>query len=205
MLELIYDHLSTVLGLILGLLLIASILRQGLRPAVSIAWLLAIILVPYIGVPAYLLFGGRKLKRLAGKKMGLYDTPQDPPVTDSPRKRETEQILVTAGMPPARGKHKIELYADGQRAYGSLLSLIERATHSIHVETFILGRDRVGRAIVDALSRKAEEGVQVRLLLDALGCLHSRGRRQPTRCVSASAVILHRREYEAIPGPRRPR
>ncbi len=42
--------------------------------------------------------------------------------------------------------------------------------------TFILGRDDVGKAIMERLTARAAEGVEVRLLLDALGCLWSRGR-----------------------------
>ena len=39
--------------------------------------------------------------------------------------------------------------------------LIHGAQHSIHAMTFILGRDPVGRAIVEALAAKAREGVKV--------------------------------------------
>jgi len=180
MFELILRHLLTVLGFGLGLLLVLRILRQQNRPAVSIAWLMAILLIPYIGVPAYLLFGGRKFARLASRKK---DLPRPEAKTlQSSIKCSTENVLVTSGMPPARAPNQIALVTDGQQAYSALGSLIEGAQRSVHVTTFILGRDEVGRAIIELLTRKAADGVEVRLLLDALGCLwSSRGLVAPLR------------------------
>jgi cardiolipin synthase len=54
-------HAVSVLGLLLVLAVIASMLRQRREPTSTTAWLLAIVLAPWIGVPAYLVFGNRKL------------------------------------------------------------------------------------------------------------------------------------------------
>lgn len=70
----------------------------------------------------------------------------------------------------------MRLISDGEVACGELLELIEGARETLSVATFILGRDDVGRAVVERLARRAGEGVRVRLLLDALGCLKTRGR-----------------------------
>ena len=61
-------------------------------------------------------------------------------------------------------------------AYTKLVDLLENAREFIEISTFILGRDEVGRALVDLLAQKAKQGVVVRLLLDALGCLRTKGR-----------------------------
>jgi len=79
-------------------------------------------------------------------------------------------------MPPGRSGNRIEFLPNGEAGYAALASLIERSQRSIHMMTFILHRDETGRAIVDLLARKAAEGVEVRLLLDALGCFLARGR-----------------------------
>ena len=54
-------------------------------------------------------------------------------------------------------------------AFTTLIDLIEHAEHSIDITTFILGSDETGTTILAALTRKAAQGVRVRLLLDALG------------------------------------
>ncbi|MCC6694307.1 MAG: PLDc N-terminal domain-containing protein [Candidatus Hydrogenedentes bacterium] len=172
--ELLLSHVSSLLGVGLGILLMARILRQQNRPAVSIAWLLSILLMPYVGVPAYLLFGGRKLRSQAGRKERLFEPDCDAP--DSRTKNHIEQVLLTAGMPPARRDNYVEVIPDGVEAFNTLLRLIDEAQHSINIMTFILGRDDTGKAIIEHLARRAKEGVEVRLLLDALGCVRTRGR-----------------------------
>jgi len=174
--ELLYTLVTTTLAVGLILLLVARIMRQHNRPAVSIAWFLAIFLIPYIGVPAYLLFGGRKLAWWASRKEELFPRETGGDTAGGLVRHPAERILRTAAMPPARPGNTIELIHDGERAFRELCSLIEKARSSIHIMTFILGRDEVGGTILDLLCRKAREGVEVRLLLDALGCRWSKGR-----------------------------
>jgi cardiolipin synthase len=55
--------------------------------------------------------------------------------------------------------------------YTTLAQQIREAKHSIHITTFILGRDEVGKKLVRLLAARAREGVKVRLLLDAVGSM----------------------------------
>jgi cardiolipin synthase len=57
----------------------------------------------------------------------------------------------------------------GEETYHDILRIIGSAQQSVHVATYVLGRDETGRAIVDALSRKAADGLDVCLMMDALG------------------------------------
>jgi len=172
----IISHLLTVFGFALCVLLIVRLLHAHRPPGTTIAWLLAIMLIPYAGVPAYLLFGGRKLKRMAGRKRTLFGVAGQEPPAGNTSPCTTERVLTSAGMPPAQNGNSVELLGDGVTGYRALVSLLEEARESIHIMTFILGRDETGRAIVELLARRASEGVEVRLLLDALGCLRTRGR-----------------------------
>jgi cardiolipin synthase len=173
MFELILRHLLTIAGLALGLLLVASIQRQHNRPAVSIAWFLAILAIPWLAVPAFLLVGGRKLRKQALRKTELYRPMLRRPKGDPTMEDMIENVLMTAGMPSPRAGQRVEFLGTGEQAYTALMDLLEKAKHSINIMTFILGRDEVGRSLIDLLCRKAREGVQVRLLLDGLGCFLS--------------------------------
>jgi cardiolipin synthase len=172
----LYQHIETLLGFFLAVILLARVFREHERPSTSIAWFWVIVVVPYIGVPAYLLFGGRKLRHQADRKKKLYARDQNPPSQDSQHRSETERILVWSGLPAAQEGNDVRLLANGVDAYSALLEMIENAEKSIHVMSFILGRDPVGREIIDRLCKKAQSGVQVRLLLDALGSYRNRGR-----------------------------
>jgi cardiolipin synthase len=161
------SELLTVLGFLLALLLLAHILRSKRPPSSTIAWLLIIVLMPYVGVPLYLTFGGRKLKRMAGRKEKVYDTADSS--ADGAFGAGTERILRSFGVPPATTGNTVRLVTDGQDAYRRLTEIIDGATRTVHMTTYILGRDAVGEAVVAKLARKAAEGVKVRVLIDDVG------------------------------------
>jgi len=73
----ILSHLLTVGGFLLAVFLIARLMSEKRQPGNTMAWLLVIVLIPYVGVPLYLLLGGRKLRRLAARKSRLSPVPSD--------------------------------------------------------------------------------------------------------------------------------
>jgi cardiolipin synthase len=162
-LHLVLPHVGTVLGFALALVLVAR-MQIDKRPVPSAwAWMLAIILIPWIGVPLYLALGGRKLRRRAAEKPKLYRASrEDRPMT------AVERVLASGGTPPARGDNDCTLLADGTVAFARTLEAIVDARRTIDLATFILAQDRTGDAVLDALAHKARNGVQVRVLVDAL-------------------------------------
>ena len=64
------------------------------------------------------------------------------------------------------GEERIKLYPYGVRLYETMLSEIENARHHIFLETFIWKGDSVGKRFVEALERKAREGVEVYVIFD---------------------------------------
>ncbi|MBK1876300.1 phospholipase D-like domain-containing protein [Pelagicoccus mobilis] len=159
LLDTILPHLGAIIGLGLGIILIARLMREKRRPSNTFAWLLIIILAPYIGVPLFLLIGGRKIQKLSRDKKSLrlhQLTPKDDSLTISPFG------VVAQG-------NSTKFIPNATDAYNVLIDSIQNAKSSIDITTFILSHDAVGRRVVKELSKKAKEGVHVRLLLDALG------------------------------------
>ena len=160
-------EITTHLGFLLALVFLAYLIQQKHSPASTMAWLLLVIFLPYLGVPLYLMLGGRKMIRMARKKAQVYDRtqPQPPSQFDS----DIERFLLSYGVPPASKCNCLDLLTRGEEAFGHLYRIIEGATTTIHVTTYILGRDDVGDALIALLARKAASGVSVRLLLDSVG------------------------------------
>ncbi|MGD8446351.1 MAG: phospholipase D-like domain-containing protein [Desulfobacterales bacterium] len=132
---------------------------------------MATIFIPYLGVPLYLIFGGRKMISKANKKPKL--------LADNSKPFDDNYIgkayLFEAGdgfFPPTASNH-ITFLPDGEQAFETILDLIQNARNSVYIATFILGKDETGRAIVQALAQKATQGLKVCLLLDALGSVRT--------------------------------
>ncbi len=155
----ILSHIGAIIGFGLAFVLIARLMREKRRPSNTFAWLLVIVLIPYIGVPLYLLFGGRKIARLTRNKESLTlisDTNAEATVSVSPFG------LITRG-------NRSDFLHTGKQAFNTLVEQIQQAKESIDIATFILSHDASGRRIVRELSEKSRQGVEVRLLLDAVG------------------------------------
>jgi cardiolipin synthase len=167
-------HVLSLLVAALSLLLASSVLSQRRPTGSAFAWLLVIALVPYLGIPLYLVFGGRKFERRARSKSSL-TLPEGVPEKEAGRllpalDAATPRSARLLGDPrfSLRSVDSIEWLDEGVQAYGAFLREIEAAKESIRIVTFVVGDDATGVPLLEALAKRAEEGVEVRLLLDDL-------------------------------------
>ena len=72
--------------------------------------------------------------------------------------------------------HCVELCRTGAETYQAMESLLKNARRSIYISTFIYQSDEVGQRILDILVEKAKSGVDVRLMMDGVGSLHTPSR-----------------------------
>ena len=167
----IFSHLAMSAGVLMTLLITPRLLRQRRSAPSTTAWLMAILLIPWIGIPSYLAFGNRKLgtalmlKRPLGSERVAADLPAGVACIDS--------LLQSYGLPPALPGNRFSLCADGVEIYRRFMEVIEGAETRIHMASFILHPDSVGLAIVEALARRARDGLEVRLMLDGVGSFHT--------------------------------
>ncbi|MHB8346723.1 MAG: phospholipase D-like domain-containing protein [Acidiferrobacterales bacterium] len=164
--SLFWPYMASTAGFLFAAVLIAHIVRQRRPPAATLAWLLVIVLAPYVGVPLYLLLGGRKMRKLSAGKVRI-----SLPVAVVPSAlSEMERLLLAHNVPPASGDNFITLQCTGEDSYAALADLIDNATHSIYIGVFILHPDSVGK---DILAGRAAEGLTVRVLLDGVGSMQT--------------------------------
>ncbi len=95
-------------------------------------------------------------------------------LTGTPAENEFQRELnrtLNALIPdhPALSGNRLIPLVNGDEAYPRMLKAIRSAKHHIHLQSFIIGNDTIGREFMDALVAKAEQGVQVRLLYDRFG------------------------------------
>jgi cardiolipin synthase len=65
--------------------------------------------------------------------------------------------------------NQVRLLENGVQFFPVLIAEIEAAQREVHLETYIFQDDVTGRQVADALSRAAQRGVSVRLLIDGFG------------------------------------
>ena len=72
--------------------------------------------------------------------------------------------------------NSVRLLRDARENYPAWLAAIDAAARHIHFENYIFYEDATGARFADALLRKAQAGVRVRLVYDWFGCLGAASR-----------------------------
>ncbi|MCL2352663.1 MAG: cardiolipin synthase [Firmicutes bacterium] len=163
------------------------------NPAVTWAWLMVIVLAPYIGFVIYLVFGlgGRRHRVFEEKARCDEKLYADYTGLDANRNsRAREQLSRLFGPERAGGRlgeiaylnyysgngplswnNDVTIYHDGNAKFEAFLKDIANARRFVHLQYYIVRDDALGRRVIEALTRKAAEGVEVRFLVDGTGCL----------------------------------
>ena len=143
-------------------------LQQRRRPSAAIAWVIGLVLLPYVALPLYLLFGNRKLvdtRRAAARQPRALPRGED---SGGPAARLRE-LAAAMALPAAAPYRDLNVHQDGAEALQALHAVIDGATRTLDVCTFVFGKDNVGDEIARRLAQRSRAGVRVRLMVDGIG------------------------------------
>jgi cardiolipin synthase len=169
--------------LVIVLAMIPWILTIKKDSTSAMAWCLIVLLVPLVGALLFLFFGYTRVDRPMRRKRRhhakfLSRNPSvrremTPDGAEDERPQGTAPVLgrlaTMLGAYPPVGGNVVTLYHETPRAFTDLCDAIRSAQHHIHLEYFIIQPDETGQELIDLVTRKAKEGVQVRILYDAVG------------------------------------
>jgi len=147
------------------------IVLQKREPVATLSWLISLAALPYVGFFIYFFFGPQRIKRQRLRRVRARASLPPPPegLVPTPDAIELARLAQsTTGLPPITAT-RVDLLIDGSAKYVALLAAIANARDHIHLEYYIYLPDRTGTALRDALVERARAGVQVRLLMDAVG------------------------------------
>jgi cardiolipin synthase len=188
-----WPHLTflTALDLVVIGVFVPWVLLTKRDPSSAVAWCLVVLFLPLFGALLFWVFGWNYLlHRVKHKRLSRalyrerYLTPS--PEAAVPDPGDLGRIAVRVGAFPSTSGNCVTLYHATDQAFPALLQAIEAARHHVHLEFFILRSDETGQRLYDLLAQKAKEGVEVRLLYDAMGCLHLK--RPTLRALRAAGV-----------------
>jgi cardiolipin synthase A/B len=168
--------------LVIHLAVIARvILRPHRDPASRIAWIVVIIVLPVIGILAYLFLGEtsigrRRVKRLHSVLAVMPDLTEAPGMDSDnlqPKIPETYAHLFRLGHSvngfEPLGGNCASLLADSNTAIDSMVADIDASQDHVHLIFYIWLPDNNGLKVVDALKRAVARKVICRAMVDGLG------------------------------------
>ncbi|MCD1653719.1 cardiolipin synthase [Treponema zuelzerae] len=177
-------------GYALNILLILFILFFEERDSSHrFTWLLLVSFIPVAGFLLYLLFSGtfftrsRRMLRATRKAYSYYEKVLDDQQRNlesliqsgtNPAVEEYGSLIhmnLTYGKSPVTSHNSVDVFLSGEEKYQTLFADILRAKETIHLSYFIIVNDSTGRELISVLSKKAAEGVAVRLLYDHVGSI----------------------------------
>jgi cardiolipin synthase len=179
----------------------AVLVSANRRPSAAIAWVLAIVFIPFLGTVAFLLVGYGKLPKARRDRqrevnqLALARTQGLSTVGHSedwpPWLSSTVELNRRLGALPMVGGNRVLLLDDYEGSLETMTAAVEDATDHVHVEFYILALDPTTAGFFDALGRATQRGVTVRVLFDHLASLMDSRRGETLRRLEAVGAEWH--------------
>ncbi len=187
LLETLWPWLLAVAGLGVAVAATMHIVLRKRDSRSAIAWVGLVWLAPWVGSLLYYMLGINRIQRKA-VSLGIQQPTQakltpgqrvSPEHCPPPLRARHPHLSGLAeagsrltGSPLLPGNH-VHTLLNGDQAYPDMLSAIDAAAHSVSLASYIFDSDRAGDAFMEALLRAQDRGVEVRVLIDAVGAGYS--------------------------------
>ncbi|NLY45544.1 MAG: cardiolipin synthase [Tissierella sp.] len=179
--RLIFSNLLWI-NIILGMILV---LFERRNPTTTWLWLMVLTFLPGIGFILYLFLGQDLSKKRIFKTKELEDDcfrnialeqkdaiqnndfyHKDPNFS---RYEDLVKMFLMNSEAYFTQDNTVDLLFTGEEKFKSLFESIKKAENYIHIQYYIFKSDGIGTKVLDALTEKAKEGVEVKLLVDGMG------------------------------------
>lgn len=156
-----------------------GVVPRNRRPSSGMAWLLLIVIVPYLGFAIFLILGRTRLERRRHEQQAevnaiIASRTKAMPTSDRAPLGLTyvesaELLNRTLGALPVTHGNRVDLLPGYSDSIAAMAAEIDRATTFVHAEFYISAWDEVTEPVFEAMVRAVGRGVKVRLLFDHLG------------------------------------
>ena len=159
---------------------------ESKNPSKTIAWILILTIIPFVGFIMYLLIGQNKRKKNRFKNKIYNDYKSIMDLVQSQKeilkeygvfseaeshvKKRLINLLLKNSNSPFSINNKVEVLKNGEETFSAIIDELKKAEDHIHLEYYIIRNDNIGKKIKDILIEKAKSGVEVRLIFDSVGC-----------------------------------
>lgn len=176
----IREKFYSVYFMLIGLdaVLVVYLMNKKEPSSYKLSWIILISLVPLFGGLTYLFFKQtQKLPRKLEKRyqqLTREELVQSPEVMEELAEKAPDQLnlaryVAGSGTYPVWRNTHAEYYSLGETQFEAMLRELEKAESYIYMEYFIISEGHMLDTISRILIRKAQEGVDVRLMYDGIG------------------------------------
>lgn len=183
----IYDYTvasisAYVASIILGIITVITIINRRGNPDHKISWIVFILVFPIFGITVFLLLGGGRVLPNIKKRMTICEARykhylkdndevlQSLKYYDMLHSRQAEYLIRESGY-PIYNNTLTEYYSPVEALMPRLLEELEKAERYIFLEFFILAEGEMWDQIHEVLKRKAQSGVEVKIIFDDFGSI----------------------------------
>ena len=171
----------SVMVLILNIIFSLSLIFiERKDPTTTWAWLLILLVLPGLGFIIYIMFGQNLSRQKIFKEKIRVDEDKRKNINDKyegdihqhdggERFLDLRKMNFNQSGAKYTTNNNVNVYVNGKDKFKQLIKDIKNAKKYIHIEYYILKNDLLGRVIIKELTKKAESGLEVRLLLDSMG------------------------------------
>lgn len=157
--------------------IVVVVISENRNPIKTVAWILAVVFLPLIGIIWYAVFGQdttkkyviskRMYSKLKKRPLDEMGTPVEYTVPDE--HDNLVALLKNMDYNPLLGGNDVKLFTNGTDKFSQLFKDIANAKKHIHIEYYVLIDDALGLKLQKELIKKAKEGVEVRIIYDSFG------------------------------------
>ncbi len=170
------------------------------NPTSTWAWMIVLMLMPFLGFIIYMVFGqdvrkhrtfsvkakkdneiknaffssyeGGLYRKLMGSQMKAIKDHENI-LEESVRDTFLDMVYHNLNCDESAllEENDVKIYHEGQKKFEDLIKDIRSAKTHIYIEYYVIRNDELGKRIIFELAEKAKEGIKVQLLYDGMGCL----------------------------------
>lgn len=164
---------------LLGIITVFTLVNN--EESYKMSWIVIILLLPVTGLFLYFMWGRKRYNSKDNKRFRELEAemsklmPQDEAVANEikeahPNKVQISRYLRKEGF-PIYNNTQVEYFEVGEVMIQAMMEDMKKAQKFIFLEYFIVSDGRVWKDILEILTQKVKEGVEVKLLFDDFGTL----------------------------------
>ncbi|MDD2434137.1 MAG: PLDc N-terminal domain-containing protein, partial [Bacilli bacterium] len=168
---------------ILAFLVATYIINTPILPEYKIAWLVPVLLAPVVGIPLYLMLGKHNFKKENSfynrsqseikKYLGQHEEIIKRSLGEDYFVNRMGNYVYNSSKGRLNYGDKIKYYPSGETMWSAILEDLKCAKKYIFLEYFIFKPGQIYAALLETLTQKVKDGVEVYLLYDDLGCTYN--------------------------------